>query len=84
MIQTQFNASIEIVHSENGGKYMSSNLGTFFREHGIIYQTTYVGSKILFNFSTSISTDNSLNVHIYAIRVSIIIPYFVLILAFYN
>jgi transposase InsO family protein len=42
MIQTQFNASIKIVRSDNGGEYLSSSLGTFFRAHGIIHQTTCV------------------------------------------
>jgi hypothetical protein len=42
MIQTQFNTSIKIVRSDNGGEYMSGDLRTYFREHGIIHQTTCV------------------------------------------
>jgi transposase InsO family protein len=42
MIQTQFNASIKVVRSDNGGDYMSSSLSTFFCDHGIIQQTTCV------------------------------------------
>jgi hypothetical protein len=30
MVQTQFNATIKIVRSDNGGEYMSSNLEAFF------------------------------------------------------
>jgi hypothetical protein len=42
MIQTQFNSKIKIVRSNNGGEYMSSDLGTYFREQSIIHQTTCV------------------------------------------
>lgn len=42
MIQTQFNAFIKIVRSDNGGKYLSSSLSTFLHDHGIIHQTTCV------------------------------------------
>jgi transposase InsO family protein len=42
MVQTQFNATIKIVRSNNGGEYMSSNLEAYFREQGIIHQTTCV------------------------------------------
>jgi transposase InsO family protein len=44
MIQTQFNASIKIVRSDNGGKYLSSSPSTFLRDHGIIHQTTCVNT----------------------------------------
>jgi transposase InsO family protein len=40
MIKTQFNTNIIIVHSNNGGEYMSSVLGMYF--HGIIHQITSV------------------------------------------
>jgi transposase InsO family protein len=40
MVQNQFNTSIKIVCSDNGGEYMSGNLGMYFREQGIIHQTT--------------------------------------------
>jgi hypothetical protein len=42
MVQTQFNATIKIVRSDNRGEYMSSNLETYFREHDIIHQTMCV------------------------------------------
>jgi hypothetical protein len=42
MVQNQFNTSIKIVRSDNGGEYMSGNLGMYFREQGIIHQTTCV------------------------------------------
>lgn len=42
MVQIQFNATIKIIRSDNRGEYMSSNLKAYFREHGIIHQTTCV------------------------------------------
>jgi len=42
MVQTQFNTNIKIVGSDNGGEYMSSDLILYFREQGIIHQTTCV------------------------------------------
>jgi len=45
MIQPLFNASIKIVCFDNGGEYLSSSLGTFFCEHGIIHQTTCVDTS---------------------------------------
>jgi hypothetical protein len=45
MIQTQFNIFIKIVHFDNGGECMSGDLGIYFREHGIIHQTTYVDTQ---------------------------------------
>jgi hypothetical protein len=40
MVQTQFHTKIKIVRSNNGGEYMSDNLETYFREQGIIHQST--------------------------------------------
>jgi hypothetical protein len=40
MVQTQFNTKNKIVRYDNGGEYMSGNLETYFREQGIIHQTT--------------------------------------------
>jgi hypothetical protein len=40
MAQTQFNTKNKIVDYGNGGEYMSGNLETYFREQGIIHQTT--------------------------------------------
>jgi hypothetical protein len=42
MVQTQFSTSIKIVRSDNGGEYMSGDLGMYFQEQGIIHQTTCV------------------------------------------
>jgi transposase InsO family protein len=42
MVQTQFNTKIKVVRSDNGGEYMSSDLGMFFREQGVLHQTTCV------------------------------------------
>jgi hypothetical protein len=42
IVQTQFNTNIKIVCSDNGGEYMSGDLGMYFREEGIIHQTMCV------------------------------------------
>ena len=40
MIQTQFNAKIQVVRSDNGKEYLNYGLGTFFQQEGIIHQTS--------------------------------------------
>jgi hypothetical protein len=40
MVQIQFNTSIKIARLDNGGEYMSGDLRMYFREQGIIHQTT--------------------------------------------
>jgi transposase InsO family protein len=42
MVQTQFNTKIKIICSNNGGEYMSGDFRMFFREQGILHQTTCV------------------------------------------
>ncbi|GJS76616.1 retrovirus-related pol polyprotein from transposon TNT 1-94 [Tanacetum coccineum] len=40
MIQTQFQKSIQVVRSDNGGEYMNSQMNLFFQSKGIVHQTT--------------------------------------------
>lgn len=40
MIKTQYNAQIQVLRSDNGGEYKSSELKHFFEVEGIINQTT--------------------------------------------
>jgi transposase InsO family protein len=40
MIKTQYNAQIQVLRSDNGGEYQSSELQHFFEVEGIINQTT--------------------------------------------
>ena len=40
MIETQYNAKVRVLHSDNGGEYQSSDLQKYLEEHGIIHQTT--------------------------------------------
>lgn len=40
MIRTQFNTSVQILHSDNGGEFVNHNMQHFFSSHGLIYQTT--------------------------------------------
>lgn len=40
MIETQYNVKVRVLHSDNSGENFSSHLQTYFREHGIIHQTT--------------------------------------------
>jgi uncharacterized protein (DUF2164 family) len=42
--QTKFNINIKIIRSNNGGEYMSNDLGLYFCEQGTIHQTTYVNT----------------------------------------
>jgi hypothetical protein len=39
MVQTQFNTTIKIVRSDNGGEYVFGNLKTNFREQGLMLDT---------------------------------------------
>ncbi|KAM7499356.1 hypothetical protein LguiA_023770 [Lonicera macranthoides] len=39
-ISTQYNATIQVLRSDNGGEYMSTELQAYFKLHGIIHQTT--------------------------------------------
>ena len=40
MIETQYNAKVRVLCSDNGGEYQSSNLQKYLEEHDIIHQTT--------------------------------------------
>ncbi|RVW50306.1 Retrovirus-related Pol polyprotein from transposon TNT 1-94 [Vitis vinifera] len=40
MIETQYNAKVWVLRSDNGGEYQSSDLQKYLEEHGIIHQTT--------------------------------------------
>ncbi|CAL8163885.1 unnamed protein product [Prunus armeniaca] len=38
MVETQFHARIQILHSDNGREFLNHNLNKFFQDHGIIHQ----------------------------------------------
>ena len=40
MVHTQYNAQIQVLHSDNGGEYLSAELQQCLVAHGIIHQTT--------------------------------------------
>ncbi|RVW41649.1 Retrovirus-related Pol polyprotein from transposon RE2 [Vitis vinifera] len=40
MIETQYNAKVQVLHSDNGGEYQSSDLQKYLEGHDIIHQTT--------------------------------------------
>ncbi|RVX14259.1 putative mitochondrial protein [Vitis vinifera] len=40
MIETQYNAKVRVLRSDNGGEYHSSDLQKYLEGHGIIHQTT--------------------------------------------
>ncbi|RVW79412.1 Retrovirus-related Pol polyprotein from transposon TNT 1-94 [Vitis vinifera] len=40
MIETQYNAKVRVLHSDNGGEYQSFDLQKYLEGHGIIHQTT--------------------------------------------
>ncbi|KAJ9671110.1 hypothetical protein PVL29_027210 [Vitis rotundifolia] len=40
MIETQYNAKVQVLHSDNDGEYQSSDLQKYLEGHGIIHQTT--------------------------------------------
>lgn len=44
MIDIQFTVKIHVLHSNNGGKYLSNSLVSFFYESGIVRQTTCPGT----------------------------------------
>ncbi|KAJ9697399.1 hypothetical protein PVL29_009289 [Vitis rotundifolia] len=39
MIETQYNAKVRVLRSDNGGEYQSSDLQKYLEEHGIIHHT---------------------------------------------
>ncbi|XP_043806668.1 uncharacterized protein LOC122721806 [Manihot esculenta] len=40
MIKTQFHRTIQVLRSDNGGEFVNNHLQTFFRDNGILHQTT--------------------------------------------
>ncbi|RVW51857.1 Retrovirus-related Pol polyprotein from transposon TNT 1-94 [Vitis vinifera] len=40
VIETQYNAKVRVLHSDNGGEYQSSDLQKYLERHDIIHQTT--------------------------------------------
>ena len=40
LIQTQFQKTIKILRSDNGGEFVNSSMKKFFQEKGLIHQTT--------------------------------------------
>lgn len=42
MVQTQFQSKIRVLRSDNGREHYNSAPGSFFQQHGIIHQTSYV------------------------------------------
>ncbi|RVW58707.1 Retrovirus-related Pol polyprotein from transposon RE1 [Vitis vinifera] len=40
VIETQYNANVRVLRSDNGGEYQSSDLQKYMEGHGIIHQTT--------------------------------------------
>ena len=41
LIQTQYNSTIKVLRSDNGGEYVNHAFQEFFQTHGIVHQTTY-------------------------------------------
>jgi transposase InsO family protein len=42
MVQTQYNGKLKIFRSDNGTEFINKNFHDFFKEHGIIHQTSCV------------------------------------------
>ena len=40
MIETQYNAKVRVLRSDNGGEYQSSDFQKYVEGHGIIHHTT--------------------------------------------
>ena len=40
MIETQYNAKVRVLRSDNGEEYQNSDLQKYLEGHGIIHQTT--------------------------------------------
>ena len=41
MVCSQYNAQVQVLHSDNGGKYLSFELKRYLEAHGTIHQTTF-------------------------------------------
>ena len=44
MVNTQFEAQVKVIRSDNGWEFTSGLMKKFYREHGIIHQTSYVNT----------------------------------------
>ena len=44
LVATQFEAKIRILRSDNGTEYVNREVDAYISEHGIIHQTTCVGT----------------------------------------
>ena len=44
MVMTQFQTQIRVLHTDNGGEYMSTAIQQFLKSQGIVHQTTCVGT----------------------------------------
>ncbi|CAL8175997.1 unnamed protein product [Prunus armeniaca] len=40
MIRTQYKAQVQVLRSDNGGEYLSSDIQQYLATHGIVHQTT--------------------------------------------
>ena len=40
MIETQYNAKVQVLRNDNGGEYQSYDLQKYLERHDIIHQTT--------------------------------------------
>jgi len=40
MVNTQFSAKIQVLHSDNGGEYVNHQFRDYFNLHGILYETS--------------------------------------------
>ena len=40
MVQTQFQTTIKILRSNNGGEFINASMKNFFSTHGLVHQTT--------------------------------------------
>jgi len=44
LVKTQFGKEIKTIRSDNGTEYLNQRVQNFFRENGIIHETTCVGT----------------------------------------
>ena len=44
MVMTKFQTQIRVLHTDNGGEYMSTTIQQFLKSQGSVHQTTCVGT----------------------------------------
>lgn len=44
MVQTQFNAKVQVLRSDNGTEFTNNTVQTFFHKEGILHETSCVGT----------------------------------------